>query len=411
MTDCPLKLPFPVFALTLALGVAACTPDPHGLSWGVRFASPDDEARAVLIEARILRGGCDGTPVYAADLMPGGPSMAMSPDELAQGLYGFAARARDADCVWFAENCVEDDLPQEVEAPIIVLLTAGPESAECAPAMCVAGRCEGELRDGGPSDSGMRMDGGRMDGGDRTDGGRDGGGTDGFVPPRDGCTSSPEVCDNRDNDCNGMVDDGFRICGDENARCTSGTCTCGSGMTYSGMRCYFTDADPQNCGTVGHACADTEYCSGGTCTCRVGLVRATSGARMGECVDRTNDPLACGSGFANCGTMGSMRSCRTTCEDACTAGQTRCDVSSATCSGCGRCVIDTNLASDPENCGGCGIACATDEVCVESACHSYFPVASCGDCEGTRTCCTYDGSRFCVSGISACPSAGPYWAP
>lgn len=399
-----LRLPLAVLACCASL--AACSTDPHGLSWGVRFATPADEARAVLVEARILRGGCDGTVVYAADLEIGAAVTAMAPGELEKGRYGFAARARDASCVWFAEECVEDDLPQEVATPIIVLLAAGPEMAACAPALCVDGRCEGEVRDGGTPDGGT-PDGGRRDGGETPDGTV----PDGFTPVPDGCVSSTEVCDDMDNDCNGAVDDGFRICGDEDATCVSGTCECGGGATYDMGRCYRTDQDPENCGTVGHVCATSEYCAMGSCECRVGLVRATSGERMGECVDRTSDPLACGSGYENCSDMGSMRSCRTNCEDACTSGQTTCSVSSGDCSasGCNACVPTTSLASHPLHCGGCGIACAVDEVCVGSACHTYRP--GCSECEGADECCTYDGNSICVSGISTCPSSGTFWAP
>jgi hypothetical protein len=383
----------------------------------VRFATAEDEARAVLVEARILRGGCDGTTIYTVDLVVSGTTMARAPEELAKGPYGFAARARDENCIWFAETCIEDDLPQDVETPLIVLLGAGDEMAACSVARCTEGRCDGEVRDGGtPADGGGMRDGGM-------DAGRDGGvetpdGTipDGNVvdaPPNlDGCVPETEVCDGRDNNCNSIVDDGFRICGDEDASCVMGACTCGAGSTYSMGRCYATDVDPMNCGTVGHTCAATEYCTLGSCECRVGLVRATSGARMGECVDRTSDPLACGSGYASCAAMGSMRSCRNTCEDSCNTGQTRCDVSSASCTSCGSCIPDALLASHPLHCGGCGIACAADEVCVEGGCRSYRATSSCGECEGTRpTCCTYDGSRLCLGGISACPAAGTFWLP
>jgi hypothetical protein len=50
----------------------------------------------------------------------------------------------------------------------------------------------------------------------------------------------------------------------------TGTCTCGSGLTFcgspsSGGTCTNTASDPNNCGTCGRACATGHSCAGGAC--------------------------------------------------------------------------------------------------------------------------------------------------
>ena len=76
---------------------------------------------------------------------------------------------------------------------------------------------------------------------------------------------SAEVCDGKDNDCNGLVDDGIapRAC---STTCGSGTETC-SGGAWVGC----TAQKPNSCGTCTDTRACTTKCGSGTETCSNGL--------------------------------------------------------------------------------------------------------------------------------------------
>src|SRR5690349_14858497 len=89
---------------------AGCA-DPRAGEWVVRFEDPSLRPRARIVEARILEGGCDGTiEFYRASIDVGGAG-AMRPPVLEEGRYGLAARARDGECAWFADGCLDVMLP------------------------------------------------------------------------------------------------------------------------------------------------------------------------------------------------------------------------------------------------------------------------------------------------------------
>ena len=198
-----------VAALAVAVGmlaVSGCEGDPHRASWTVRFGDPTLRERADVVEARIERGGCgSGIEVYREDI--GLDGAARMPASLAPGVYGFAARARDAACTYYAAGCTERTLPTE-ETSIVTVLTASAEQA-CA------------------SDAGSGTDGGGdVDGGTEPDAGAgdagspDGGPPDtGPPPPVDAgpdltsglvawWTCDDDLGDNRLDDASGNGNDG-----------------------------------------------------------------------------------------------------------------------------------------------------------------------------------------------------------
>ncbi len=84
--------------------------------------------------------------------------------------------------------------------------------------------------------------------------------------PSDVCQcalSGAEVCDGRDNDCDGVVDDGV-ICPGAGFVCQSGACVCGPANLCNGV-CKDLAVDLQNCGACGNTCEAGASCFEGHC--------------------------------------------------------------------------------------------------------------------------------------------------
>ncbi len=181
---------------------------------------------------------------------------------------------------------------------------------------------------------------------------------------------------------------------------------CPSGMTDCGGTCVDLSTDRDHCGACGTACAIHEICSAGACyrRCDPG-----EGFCDGACRHIIDDPAYCGDCTTSCASteVCSLGVCRSDCD----AGLTDCSgscrdlltdprscgdcryscfryfVTDATCSGgvctivsCGGYMADcdgdptngceVDRRTDPENCGSCGTACSTGQLCVASTCVS-----------------------------------------
>ncbi len=68
------------------------------------------------------------------------------------------------------------------------------------------------------------------------------------------CVSTAEVCDGRDNNCNGAIDDGLAGCPCPGAR-----------DTRCGAACVDVSSNRTNCGACGHACGANQVCADGQC--------------------------------------------------------------------------------------------------------------------------------------------------
>ena len=137
--------------------------------------------------------------------------------------------------------------------------------------------------------------------------------------------------------------------------CPAGTTDCGGG-------CVDLQTDVDNCGTCGHVCPEGQAgfvrgCAGGNCffmrerACASGLASCN-----GSCTDVLVDP-------ANCGTCGNACASGEVCFAGLCAREHRCDAPLVNCNDV---CVDVN--TDPANCGGCAVACAADEICFAGAC-------------------------------------------
>jgi hypothetical protein len=187
---------------------------------------------------------------------------------------------------------------------------------------------------------------------------------------------SVEICDNIDNDCNGVVDNGFNI-----------------------------QTDPQNCGACGVVCSAvnaTSSCSGGKCgySCDTGysdLGNTSGGGCYYECPVMPKKAEECNGldddcdGTVDNGAPGADQDCHTNCpgnncKGECQPGKTQCtgtasglicvggikpsaefcDGKDNDCDG----VVDNGFAfqTDPLNCGSCGNNCGVGGTCVAGKC-------------------------------------------
>ncbi|MEZ4362633.1 MAG: MopE-related protein [Kofleriaceae bacterium] len=269
--------------------------------------------------------------------------------------------------------------------------------------------------------------------GDGGGGGNDGGGGSADAGP---CRpDGVEVCDGKDNDCNGIVDDGNfpgvgEPCGSDVGECTTGTKQCLQGA----LRCSGVNPGPEQCDSKDNDCdskvdegdpgggarcgSDLGECTAGVTRCSAGTLQClgavgSPGEVAESCDGRDND---CDGQFDE--GLTNLGSCGLTDVGECSLGTLRCVGGVTTCSGevgptfelcdmldqdCdGDPINGFDLQNDARNCGSCGAICALDRAiatcasgqCAVGACDAgYFDnngLAADG-CEYGP--CTYEGPQ------------------
>lgn len=212
--------------------------------------------------------------------------------------------------------------------------------------------------------------------------------------------------------CNGLLDDGCEVdsssdpdncgvCGNKckaGERCINGKCGCSGGKLDCGGRCIDVRYEDFNCGACGNECKkpadacnpmppNTKYgCAGSTCgalKCANGFADCNNdvgneGCASDGCETKlATDPKNCGACGVVCGPAQECRDdgngpqCLDTCE---AAGLTKCS------SGC------RDLLADRFNCGGCGISCPNPRANQTTQCRKGVCETEClsgfADCNG-----------------------------
>jgi hypothetical protein len=179
--------------------------------------------------------------------------------------------------------------------------------------------------------------------------------------PQNACTPSPEICDGEDNDCNGLIDEGFNLLN-----------------------------NAANCGACGNACAVGQSCSNGHCKWNVPQNSCVSSAEVCDGIDNDCDGVIdenfnLQSDPANCGTCGRACGASQICQSGhcqytvpqlnCVSVPETCNNQDDDCDG----VIDDgfNLLTDPNNCGICGRACGAGKSCISGKCTWNLPQSQC----------------------------------
>ena len=164
-----------------------------------------------------------------------------------------------------------------------------------------------------------------------------------------------ETCNGLDDDCDGLVDEG-PIC-PGGAICSAGACVCPNGTHSCGGFCA-SNSNPQTCGTSCTPCPfgpnSTPTCNGVTCglVCNTGFSNCNGNPFDGCEVNVQSNPNNCGACGNVCPSTNGTATCSGgQCAIVCDAGFGNCDGNPA--NGC-----ETDLTMDEGNCGACGRICA-----------------------------------------------------
>jgi hypothetical protein len=234
------------------------------------------------------------------------------------------------------------------------------------------------------------------------------------------------ICEPETGDCNGQVEDGCEArlrrdeqncgaCGNackDGELCWRGVCGCPPGYTRCGDQCTQLDRDAKNCSVCGNLCVEPELdagpgkwpCGAGVLPPHVGPVCLNSACQLNCTGDFTGTYDDCNSDICGDGCETNVNSDPNNCgacgkkclpDQRCVSGECECAARHETL--CGTC---TDLMKDPNNCGACGNVCpgpgdsynrrAGHPICVLGRCSYYCPPGR-ADCDHRiENCCETD---------------------
>ena len=167
---------------------------------------------------------------------------------------------------------------------------------------------------------------------------------------------APEVCNGKDDNCNGQVDDGATCT--NGGTCQSGACVCSGSLQSCNGACVDIQTDVQNCGGCSQPCGGSGVCVNGNCasdsTCS-----NQSPNNCGNCCQQ-HHPHGLATflaGFAACACTPQL--CATQCASAYCANP---PASPANGDACSTCAVSSDVTN---NCrSSVSTACAADPDCV-----------------------------------------------
>ncbi|HAA56060.1 MAG TPA: hypothetical protein DCE42_14945, partial [Myxococcales bacterium] len=197
-------------------------------------------------------------------------------------------------------------------------------------------------------------------------------------------TPTTEVCDDKDNNCDGQTDENpKKLCDEARAKdstipvdstCREGSCKCPEGtFANCGGTCRNTNEDPKHCGACDNACPAGANCVSGKCTCPTGQISCKDSTGKDACFDPKTEREHCGQCDIKCksGEVCSSGKCDTTC------GGTTPDR-------CGNACVD--FQTDSNNCGACGTKCTGGKSCKSGKCECDSGFTDCnGTCYNLQT--------------------------
>jgi hypothetical protein len=221
---------------------------------------------------------------------------------------------------------------------------------------------------------------------------------------------TPEVCDGKDNDCNGKIDDGVaRMCGSNVGICTYGLeiCTNGQWGTCSGIQPQqeICDGLDNNCnGVVDEGCSCSEgavrQCGSAVGTCKKGTQQCTNGT-WGNCQGSVGPQTEVCDGLDNnCNGIideNLTRSCGVT--------QGTCKAGTQTCSGGNWGACQGEVTATAEVCDGIDNNCdgTVDEGCVCTSGAMRECGSDIGECKKGMQTCTDGQWGNCIGSIKPQP--------